>query len=97
MDSQHSATHALSIIVLGLWFVFWDSSGIIFKNERNGDQGNHVAQPLTLISEECVELEITGFTIPDTNLRSKRPLTWYDCKRTFSNGTWYRRLGDLKP
>lgn len=43
----------------------------------------------TVIDERCVTLRITG-------LRGG-PVTWWDCTKTFSDGTTFRRVGDAKP
>ena len=53
--------------------------------------------PLTVVDERCATVQIIGFRIPGSNLRVKKPLTWWDCTKTFSDGTTFRRIGDLKP
>ena len=42
-----------------------------------------------LVGEVCTEIKITGL--------KNGPTTWYECVKTFSDGTVFRRVGDAKP
>lgn len=61
-------------------------------------------RPVMLASYECESVTISGFGVSrakvvDIAVRKRRPdrATWYDCTKTFDDGTWFRRIGDARP
>ena len=48
-----------------------------------------VIKPLTIVDERCAVIKIIGL--------KGGPVTWHDCTKTFSDGTKFRRIGDVKP
>lgn len=46
-------------------------------------------QQMEVMSDRCSFVTVTGF--------QNGPVTWYDCTKTFSDGSLFRRLGDAKP
>ena len=45
----------------------------------------------TVVKRVCTKTDVTGVR------EDGRPIPWHECKTTFSNGTYYKTLGDLKP
>ena len=64
---------------------------------------HQIASP-TLVKEECVRVRITytqiaGHRIVDLKFGEVKEghSIWYDCTQTFSDGSKFRRVGDVKP
>lgn len=81
----------ISLCVAGYALLLFDSLGW-FRPERASP-----LPPITVVDERCVTVQIIGFRVPGSNLRAKKPLTWWDCTKTFSDRTTFRRVGDLEP
>jgi hypothetical protein len=55
------------------------------------------------LGETCAQVRITHGQITDGKINDVRTAeytrgtVWYDCTQTFSDGTVFRRIGDVKP
>ena len=60
--------------------------------------------PVKELSYECRAVTVGGSRVVDSKVVDIKALparpdrvTWYECTKRFSDGSWFTRLGDVKP
>ena len=91
----------ITLCVLGFIVITAPPSWIDFTGQVEVE-----GPPLRVVSGVCYEVTITGSNVMaakvvdiESRMAGHRlgATVWYECVRTFSDGSWFVRLGDAKP